>query len=257
MAGGMIFLLGLVWGSFSNVCIYRLPRDESLWWPSSHCPACGAPIPWWGNIPLLSYVLLGGRCRGCRARISLRYPLVELLSGVLFLGVYLRCGWHWSTAAYLVFVALLVPVIFIDLEHQIIPDRFSLGGIGLGFLAAFAGLLPLSWSDSLAGALAGGGSLWLIAEGYYRFTGREGMGGGDVKLLAMIGAFLGWQSLLPVVLVSSAVGAVAGLALMAVGGRGRHYAIPFGPFLAFAALLYLYWGRELVRAYLGWIGAGG
>lgn len=253
----LIFLLGLVWGSFSNVCIHRLPRDESLWWPPSHCPTCTAPIPWWGNIPLLSYVLLGGRCRDCRRRISPRYPLVELLTGVLFLGVYLRCGRQWSTVAYLVFVALLVPVIFIDLTHQIIPDCFSLGGTVLGFGAALAGLLPLSWSDSLLGILAGGGSLWLIAAGYYRLTGREGMGGGDIKLLAMIGAFLGWRSLLPVVLVSSFTGAMVGLALMAAGGRGRHFAIPFGPFLALGALVYLFWGDELVRTYLLLVGARG
>ncbi len=237
-------------GSFFNVCIYRIPAEESVVSPPSRCPACGRRLSWWQNIPVLSYLLLRGRCHYCRSSISLRYPLVELLTGLLFLGVYLHFGWQWATAAYLVFVSLLIPITFIDLDHQIIPDRFSLTGIvlGLGFSVC---CLPISWRQSLLGILAGGGSLWLLAAGYYRLTGREGMGFGDVKLLAMIGAFLGVKSLLLVILVSSLAGSVIGVALMLVKGENSQYAVPFGPFLALGALVHLFWGEAIISWYLG------
>jgi len=246
----VIFLLGLAIGSFFNVCIYRIPREESVVSPPSHCPACGRQISWWQNIPVFSYLFLRGRCYFCKISISPRYMLVELLTGILFLAVYLHSGWQPATICWLIFVSLLIPIIFIDLDHQIIPDRFSLSGIVLGFVCSLTGL-TIPWGESALGIIVGGGVFWLIAEGYYRFTGRDGMGGGDVKLLAMIGAFLGVKSLLLIILVSSLVGSVVGVLLMVINKKDSQFAIPFGPFLAFGALVYLFWGPPLISWYLG------
>ena len=245
----LVFLLGLAIGSFFNVCIYRIPREESVVSPPSHCPACGRQIPWWLNIPIFSYLFLRGRCCFCKTKISPRYMLVELLTGILFLAVYLHSGWQPATICWLIFVSLLIPVTFIDLDCQIIPDRFSLSGIVLGFLCSLAGLTVVWW-ESVLGIIIGGGVLWLIAEGYYRLTGRDGMGGGDVKLLAMIGAFLGMKSLLFIILVSSLMGSVVGVLLMVINKKDSQFAIPFGPFLAFGALVYLFWGQPLISWYL-------
>jgi leader peptidase (prepilin peptidase)/N-methyltransferase len=249
-AGLMVFLFGLAIGSFFNVCIYRIPREESVVSPPSRCPSCGRQISWWQNIPVLSYLFLRGRCHFCKEPISPRYMLVELLTGILYLAVYLHSGWQPATICWLVFVSLLIPITFIDLDHQIIPDRFSLSGIVLGFLGSLAGW-TVPWGESALGIVVGGGVLWLIAEGYYRLTGRDGMGGGDVKLLAMIGAFLGVKSLLLIILVSSLVGSVVGVSLMLINKKNSQFAIPFGPFLAFGALIYLFWGPPLISWYLG------
>jgi leader peptidase (prepilin peptidase)/N-methyltransferase len=253
------FLVGLVIGSFLNVCIHRLPLEQSLMWPGSRCPACMAPIAWSDNLPVLSWLRLGGRCRTCRAPISVRYPLVELLAGGLAVLSLARFGvTPWAAVAFGLASALVV-VSMIDLDHGIIPDVISLPGILVG-LAASA-LVPggVGLWDAFAGACLGGGLLWAIAAVYQRVAGIEGLGLGDVKLLAMIGAFLGWQSLPAVLLVASLTGSVGGLALVASrrgrararrvlrmlgpGALARHLRrtpLPFGPFLALGALAALY-----------------
>jgi leader peptidase (prepilin peptidase)/N-methyltransferase len=244
------FILGAVIGSFLNVCIYRIPAGESIVHPPSRCPACGAGIRWHQNVPILSYLLLRGRCAACRVRISPRYPLVEALSGLLFALVFFHFGFQWATPVYWLFAASLIVITFIDLDHQIIPDVISLPGIVVGFICSFA-VPRLSWSDSLIGILVGGGSLYLVAVGYELLTKKEGMGGGDIKLLAMIGAFLGWQAVLPVIFLSSFVGSLVGVPIMLLKKADSKLAIPFGPFLAAAALFYLFWGPPLIRWYLG------
>jgi len=243
------FILGAVIGSFLNVCIYRIPEGQSIVSPPSRCPQCGTRIRWYQNVPLLSYLLLGGHCGSCRARISPRYPLVECLTAVLFVLVVWRFGLQPFVPVLWLLVAALVTITFIDLDHQIIPDVISLPGIAIGFLCSF--LIPwVDWLDSLLGILFGGGSLLLIAWGYEKLTGKEGMGGGDIKLLAMLGAFLGWRAILPIVFFSSLIGTLVGVPVMLVSGKGRRLAIPFGPFLALGALVYLFWGPQLIRWYL-------
>jgi leader peptidase (prepilin peptidase)/N-methyltransferase len=245
-----IFLFGTIIGSFLNVCIYRIPAGQSVISPASRCPKCGAAIRWYQNVPVISYLLLRGRCAGCKTRISLRYPLIEALTGLLFVWVWLAFGWQVATPLYWVFVAALVVITFIDLDHQIIPDVISLPGIVVGFLAALA--IPwLPWLDSLLGILLGGGSLFLVAAVYQRLTGQEGMGGGDVKLLAMIGAFLGWKAVLPVIFLGSLAGSLVGVPLMLIKRSGGKLAIPFGPFLALGAVICLLWGRQLFDWYVG------
>lgn len=239
-------LLGAVAGSFLNVVILRLPRPgASIVFPPSHCPFCKAPIRWHDNIPLFSFLLLRGRCRDCRARISWQYPLVELAMSLFSLGLFARFGISLAFAFYFLFCAGLLAIIVIDFRHQIIPDVISLPGIATGLV--FSLLHPLlAWQDSLLGILAGGGVFYLVALGYYLCTRREGMGGGDIKLLAMIGAFLGWQSLPFVVLSSSLTGLAAGLWVMRSQGRGGRTVIPYGPFLAFGALLFLFFHQEIL-----------
>jgi leader peptidase (prepilin peptidase)/N-methyltransferase len=244
------FVFGSVIGSFLNVCIYRIPAGESIVHPPSRCPACGSGIRWYQNVPVLSYLLLGGKCASCRTRISPRYPLVEALTGILFVLVFYHFGLQGATLVYWLFAAALVTITFIDLDHQIIPDVISLPGIVVGFLCSFA--VPwISWNDSLLGILAGGGSLYLVAVGYELLTKKEGMGGGDIKLLAMIGAFLGWKAILPIVFFSSLMGTLVGVPVMLIKKADSKLAIPFGPFLAAAALFYLFLGPALISWYLG------
>lgn len=245
-----IFAFGAIIGSFLNVCICRIPAGQSVISPASRCPLCCSAIRWYQNVPVISYLLLRGRCGNCGAAISKRYPLVEALTGMLFVWIYLRFGWQFATPVYWVFVAALVAITFIDLDHQIIPDVISLSGIVVGFLTVF--LIPwLAWYDSLLGILLGGGSLWLVAEVYHRLTGQEGMGGGDIKLLAMMGAFLGWKAVLPVIFFGSLAGSLVGVPLMWIRRADGKLAIPFGPFLALGGLVYLLWGKQLLVWYLG------
>ena len=245
-----IFIFGAIIGSFLNVCICRIPAGQSVISPASRCPQCEAAICWYQNVPVLSYLLLRGRCSSCGVAISKRYPLVEALAGMLFVWIYLRFGWQLATPVYWLFVAALVAITFIDLDHQIIPDVISLPGIVVGFLLVL--LVPwISWFDSLFGILLGGGSLWLVAEVYHRLTGQEGMGGGDVKLLAMMGAFLGWKAVLPVIFFGSLAGSLVGVPLMWLKRADGKLAIPFGPFLALGGLVYLLWGQQLLVWYLG------
>lgn len=243
------FVFGAVIGSFLNVCIYRLPKGGSVVYPPSHCPACDYKIPFYDNIPLVSYLLLGGKCRSCRAHISLQYPLVELVTALLTLFLFMRFGFSLSFAVLFLFCAAMVVITFIDLEHQIIPDVISLPGIVLGLVFAF--FIPqLGWQNSLLGILAGGGSLYLVATLYHLFTGKEGMGGGDIKLLAMMGAFFGWKAIPFIIFVSSLVGSVIGITVMLVQKKDAKLAIPFGPFLALGAILYIFYGRQVIHWYL-------
>ncbi len=243
------FIFGAVVGSFLNVCIFRMPKHESVVFPPSHCLNCEYKIRWYDNIPIVSYLLLGGKCRSCKTRISPQYPLVELLNGLLTLFLLLKFGPSATFLVLFIFCAALVVITFIDLEHQIIPDVISLPGIGAGFLSSF--FLPwLGWLNSLIGILVGGGSLLLIAYGYQFFTKKEGMGGGDIKLLAMMGAFLGWKAVPFIIFASSLVGSVIGITLMVVQKKDAKLAIPFGPFLAFGAVLYIFYGKTLIFWYL-------
>jgi len=249
---GGVFVLGNVVGSFLNVCIARIPAGESVVSPRSKCPKCGQPIAWYQNVPVFSYLFLRGRCAGCGVKISIRYPLVELLTGGLFALVLWYFGLGFSTPVYWVFISLLVCISFIDYDHQIIPNRISLPGIVLGF--SFSFLLPgMPWLDSLLGILAGGGSLWLVAFIYFLLTRSDGMGMGDVKLLAMIGAFLGYQAVLPVIFIASLLGSVVGLTVMVLTRSDRKLAIPFGPYLSVAAVVTLLWGDAMLDWYLSFL----
>lgn len=243
------FIFGAVVGSFLNVCICRMPKDESVVSPPSHCTVCDYRIRWYDNIPLFSYLLLRGKCRGCGTHISLQYPVVELLNGLLTLALFLKFGLSLTFLALFLFCSALVVITFIDLEHQIIPDEISLSGIVIGFVFSF--FLPWqTWLNSVLGILLGGGSLLLVAYGYQWLTGKEGMGGGDIKLLAMMGAFLGWKSVLFIVFASSLIGSVVGVTIMLVQKKDSKLAIPFGPYLAFGAVLYIFYGRQLIHWYL-------
>ncbi|MBT0665621.1 A24 family peptidase [Geobacter pelophilus] len=250
------FIYGAVVGSFLNVCICRLPENRSVVSPPSSCPLCGYRIKWYDNIPIVSYILLGGKCRSCKARISMRYPLVEIINGLLTLMLFIKFGPTLSFLALFILCSSLVVITFIDFDHQIIPDVISLPGIAVGF--AFSFFLPwLGWKDSLIGLLAGGGSLLLVAYGYQLLTGKDGMGGGDVKLLAMLGAFLGWRSILFIIFSASLVGSVIGVGLMIARGRDSKLPIPFGPFLALGAILYIFYGSRIIDWYLGLSRLGG
>jgi leader peptidase (prepilin peptidase) / N-methyltransferase len=245
----LVFILAAIIGSFLNVCIHRIPAGQSIAFPPSNCPHCSAAIRPWDNIPIVSYVLLRGRCRQCKEPISIRYPLVEALTGAAGVATYLFFGPTPQALLFFAFLCALIVITFIDLDHQIIPDVISLPGILIGLTAAFLPGAP-DWLESLLGIVIGGGVLWAIAEGYFRLTGREGMGGGDVKLLAMIGAFLGWQAIPVTLMVASLSGTLLGLALMLRRGEGRQMAIPFGPFLAAGAVVALFAGEPLMHWYL-------
>lgn len=242
-------VFGMVVGSFLNVCICRMPKDESIVSPPSHCPNCNYQIRWYDNIPVISYLLLSGKCRGCGVHISLQYPLVELLNGILTLLLFLRFGPTLAFAALFIFCSALVVITFIDIEHQIIPDEISLSGIVIGFVLSFF-LQGHGWLNSILGILLGGGSLLFVAYAYQWLTGKEGMGGGDIKLLAMMGAFLGWKSIPFIILASSLVGSVVGISMMLLQKKDSKLAIPFGPYLAFGAVLYIFYGRPLIIWYL-------
>jgi leader peptidase (prepilin peptidase)/N-methyltransferase len=248
----LVFVVGACIGSFLNVCIYRIPAGRSIVYPPSACPRCGTRIRALDNVPLLSWIWLRGRCRHCQAPISARYPLVELLTGLTALGMVLHYGWHPQAAVYFVFGAALIAITFIDLDHQIIPDVITLPGIPLALLASL--LAPeVTLRDALLGVLAGGGSLYLVALGYQLLTGAEGMGGGDIKLLAMIGALVGWQGVLFTIFFSSFLGTLVGLAYILTTRRSAKARIPFGPFLAVGAVAYLFVGAQVIRWYLSWM----
>jgi leader peptidase (prepilin peptidase)/N-methyltransferase len=243
------FVVGAVVGSFLNVCIVRLPAGQSVVYPPSRCPQCGTRIRSWDNIPLVSYLLLRGRCRSCGRRISVRYAVVEALTGIMFVLLQHRLDLlpHLGVAA--LFVAALIVITFIDIDHQIIPDVISLPGIVVGLVVSALGFGP-SLVDSVLGALCGGGILYAVAFGYHALTGREGMGGGDIKLLAMIGAFLGWRGVLVTLVLGSFSGAVVGVTLMLARGADTRLPIPFGPFLALGAVCALFFGDSLIHWYL-------
>ncbi len=253
-----VFIFGALIGSFLNVCISRIPNGESIVTPPSHCPKCKTPIAFYDNVPLLSFLLLRGRCRSCSERISPRYFIIELLTALLALALFHWFGFSFSSFVSFVFVAALIVISFIDLDVRIVPDVISLPGIILGLACSVIGyfyfrdslyVIPTPIS-SLIGILAGGGFLLATAWIYEKFTGVEGMGGGDIKLLAMIGAFLGWPSIPITLFIASLLGSIIGIGGMLLTGAGRRMALPFAPFLCSGALIYLFYGNEIIQFYL-------
>jgi|WetSurMetagenome_2_1015567.scaffolds.fasta_scaffold42671_2 leader peptidase (prepilin peptidase) / N-methyltransferase len=245
----MAFVLGCCIGSFLNVVVYRLPAGKSLVSPGSQCPACGHPIAFYDNIPVLSFFILRGKCRHCKATFSGRYPLVEALCGLFTLMLFRRYGIHPQFFVELLFVYVLVTIAFIDLDTYLIPDVLSVSGVALGF--AFSFFTPrLGWTDSLLGILLGGGMFYAVAVGYQYLRHQDGLGGGDIKLLGMIGAFLGIPGVLLTVVIASIVGAVVGVVVMRRQKTGLTAMVPFGPFLSLGALVYLFWGQSLIEWYV-------
>jgi len=244
-----VFLIGAIAGSFLNVCIYRLPRHESIVFPASHCPHCGEPIKFYDNIPLVSYVILRGKCRNCKQNISGRYPIIETISGLLAIAIVIKYGLTLHSLLLLLLVFSLIIVTFVDLDFQIIPDILSIPGIIAGIGASF--FIPtISWIDSILGILAGGGFLFIIAVTYKWLTNRDGMGGGDIKLLAMVGAWLGWKAVPFILLISSFIGALIGSISLLLAKKSLRYKIPFGPFISIAAVIYLFFGPEIINWYI-------
>jgi len=243
-----IFLacVGAAIGSFLNVLIFRIPEGQSIVLPSSHCQKCGHGIRVYDNIPIISYIILRGKCRDCHDKISLQYPIVEAITAVMSLLLFVKFGLSFKYLASFIFTCALIVITFIDLRHQIIPDVISLPGIPVFFFLAVIFMNLTVW-ESLLGILIGGGCLFMIAFLYEIITKREGMGGGDIKLLAMLGAFLGWKSLFFILFVSSLLGAVVGVSAMIIKGQDMKYAVPFGPFLSIAAVAYLFVGADVTK----------
>lgn len=242
-------VFGLLVGSFLNVCIYRLPRGRSIVWPASACGSCGRELRWFENIPIVSWVVLGAKCARCKAPISVQYPLVEAITAVLFVLVAATTPVGPLLAARLIFVCALIVLFGIDLEHQILPNVITLPGIVVGLAFSLVG--PPGWRASLLGVLAGGGVLYAIAWGYYAVRREEGLGMGDVKMLAMVGAFLGWQAVLLTLVLASFSGALIGMAMIALQRGSMKYALPFGTFLAIGALVAMLAGQPVIDWYLG------
>lgn len=259
------FIFGSIIGSFLNVCIYRLPREESIVYPRSHCTSCDQSISFYNNIPILSYLFLNGKCSKCKSKISPRYPIVEILTGLLFLTTVWSFGLTTQTFFYLIFLSSIVAITFIDLEHMIIPNVITYPGILVGILYNtlktdwgnsseliskfsfgiqdfFSLLNELPILDSLFGVILGGGILLVIAYSYEIIKKRQGMGMGDVKLLAMIGAFFGWEGVLFVIFLGSILGSVIGISIIIAKRGDLKYALPFGPFLSIAAVIYIFTG---------------
>jgi len=243
-----IFLtcVGAAVGSFLNVLIFRIPEGQSIVLPSSHCPKCGHAVRIYDNIPIVSYLILRGKCRDCHEKISLQYPIVEAITAIMSLLLFLKFGLSFKYLFSFIFTCALIVITFIDLRHQIIPDVISLPGIPVFFFLAVFFMNLTVW-ESLLGILIGGGCLFAIAFLYEIITKREGMGGGDIKLLAMLGAFLGWKSLFFILFVSSLLGAVVGVSAMIIKGQDMKYAVPFGPFLSIAAVAYLFVGADVMN----------
>jgi len=275
---GTVFVLGLLVGSFLNVVIHRLPLMMERGWqaqckdylgespaeqdpltlakPASHCPHCGHKIRFYENIPVLSYLWLRGKCSSCRQAISIRYPLIELLTGVMSAVIAWHFGFGWQAGTALLLTWALIALSMIDADHQLLPDTITLPFLWLGLTLS---LFPVfaDMRSSLIGAIAGYMSLWIVYQLFKLLTGKEGMGFGDFKLLALLGAWLGWQSLPMIILLSSLVGAVLGGAMIAIQGRDRAQPIPFGPYLAIAGWIALLWGERISSAYLRWSGMAG
>lgn len=243
----MIFLMGACFGSFANVVIYRWPREESVVHPRSRCPQCQSPIKFYQNIPIFSWIFLRGKCANCKTSISVMYPLVELLTATLFAVIYLVSGFTLVTLNMCIFTALAVPCFFIDLKHMYLPDIMTIPGLVLALLVSIFNTNP-TWIDASIGVVLGGGILWSLAIAYKKWRGIDGMGGGDIKLLAWIGALLGFQSVSVILLISSIAGTFVGAYFLMVKKEdSKTFAIPFGPFLITATYIYyfvshtLYW----------------
>jgi leader peptidase (prepilin peptidase) / N-methyltransferase len=244
--------LGLLIGSFLNVVIHRLPRKQSLMWPGSHCPACDTSIAPLDNIPLLSYAFLKGCCRSCGIHITGRYPTVEAVNGLAYGLIVWYFGLGYQSVIYAAFFSALLAVSYIDFDYQIIPDAITLPGIGLGVLTAVT-VLPTGLWNSVFGLLLGGGVLFVLAWISPYLFGKEGMGGGDIKLLAMIGAFLGWKAVVLTMLIGAIIGAIVGVTLIACKILRRDQYLPFGPFLALGAIVSMFFHQELFNWYVGFI----
>src|SRR5687767_2437815 len=263
------FLIGLAIGSFLNVCISRMPHKESVVHPRSRCPRCRKPIAGYDNIPVLSYLLLGGRCRHCRKKISIRYPLIEVLTGVISALIYIKYDLGLEYAVYFVFAAALIVLAFIDADHRILPDPITLNGLWIGILVSLFIFIPgplvaralqaagssfpserlVSFASSVLGAIVGGGILWGVGEAYFRLRGVEGMGFGDVKMMAMVGAFLGTPRTVFTIMAGSLLGSVIGLLMMRFGGKDKEYELPFGTFLSLGAIVALLYGDAIIDLY--------
>jgi leader peptidase (prepilin peptidase)/N-methyltransferase len=248
MITALVLVFGLLAGSFLNVCIYRLPRRESLNWPGSHCTSCDRPLSWYENVPLASWLLLRGRCRTCASPISIVYPLIEASTAVAFVAAFYLYGLTPLLAVRLLFACAMIVLFMIDLRHRILPNVITVPGILAGFVASL--WLPPGWMSSLIGLAVGGGVLFAIGEGYYWLRGVEGMGMGDVKMLAMIGAFLGWPLMLLTLILASFSGALIGIAMMSSGRGSMKAALPVGTFLAIGALVSAVAGDAIVSWYL-------
>ena len=240
---------GAAIGSFLNVCIHRLPLGQSIVWPRSACPKCGHVLAWYDNLPIAGYLSLGGRCRYCRAPISVRYPVIELLTALTFALCWWRFGPSLSFVSMALFLSSLIVLFAIDLEHHLLPNAITLPGIVVGFLFSLFG--PPGWLASLTGILLGGGILFAIAELYYRVRHEEGLGMGDVKMLAMIGAFLGWKLTIVTLMMASVAGSIVGVLVIALRRGDMKYALPFGTFLAIGAGVSAAVGQGLLDWYLG------
>ena len=249
MTIGVVAVLGLAIGSFLNVCIYRLPRGESIVSPPSRCPSCGQGLRWFDNVPVLGWLLLGGRCRSCRGAVSPMYPVVEAATSVVFLLQLWQIGWQPLLAIRLLFVSAMIVLFVIDLQHRILPNVITLPGIAVGLLASV--FFEPGWRAALIGVAAGGGVLWVVGEAYFRIRGEEGMGFGDVTMLAMVGAFLGWQLMLVTLLIASFAGSIIGGGMIAVDRGNMKYALPLGSFLAVGAVIATHVGYPLLTWYLG------
>lgn len=247
---GLLVFLGLAVGSFLNVVIHRVPRGESLIWPASRCPACKAAIHWYDNVPVVGWILLGGRCRACRAPIALRYPLVEAVTAAVFVLHYAVFGWDPLLVPRIVFAGALIALFAIDLEHQLLPNAITLPGIVAGL--AFSLVFEPGLRDAALGALLGFGSLWLIATAWELLRQQEAMGGGDLKMLSMVGAFLGWRGVAVTFMFSYVLGGLTALGLLLVGKVRLASKLPFGTFLAAAALIASLWGEAILTWYLSY-----
>lgn len=240
-----IFILGASIGSFLNVCIYRLPLNQSIVSPSSHCPYCNTPLRFYDNIPVISFLILRGRCRTCRSKISIQYVSVEILNAFGYIFLFRKFGLSPECILYAVLFSSLVVVSGIDLYYKIIPDIITLPGIIVGIIGSVS-VLPVGLKSSITGILIGGGLFYIVAV-----VSRGGMGGGDIKLIAMIGAFLGWTDVIITIMLASFLGAVVGIFIMIFFGKGRKYAVPFGPFLSIGGIISLFFSRAILEWYLG------
>ncbi len=244
----LLYVLGSCLGSLANVIIYRMPEEKSILFPGSHCPHCGKSIRWFDLIPVFSYFILRGKSRCCKKSFSFRYPLNELLLGLLFCGLFFYLGWCWFFLECLIFIFALLCCFWIDFDHYILPDEFTLSGIVIGLIGAY--LNPeRQILDAVFGILMGGGFFFLTALIYQFLTKREGIGGGDIKLLAWIGAVLGYKAIPFIILVSAITGSVVGLAISYKSKEGLKAVIPYGPFLAFSAVLFIFGGRVWALEY--------
>lgn len=250
-----VFILGLSIGSFLNVVIYRMPRDMSIIYPPSTCPVCKKRIRWYDNIPIISYILLGGKCRFCKSKIGVKYPIVEFITGLSAVFTYLKFGFNIDFLFYFYFVASMIALSVIDLEFKIIPDQINFSGVFMGLLFAIVNSIKFQTFEPIFSALTGGivgaGFLFLVAYLYLKYRGIEGLGMGDIKLLAFMGTYTGWFGALFTIFFGSFVGALVGIVVIKLLKKDIYFEIPFGPFLATGGLIYIFFGEYIKQIYFG------